>query len=45
MAQVGELCEEGEIFAPEMLVAARAMTAALTVLRSLRIITRSVVVR
>jgi 5-methyltetrahydrofolate--homocysteine methyltransferase len=33
MAQVGQLYEEGEIFVPEMLVAARAMTAALTVLK------------
>jgi 5-methyltetrahydrofolate--homocysteine methyltransferase len=33
MAQVGELYEEGEIFVPEMLVAARAMTAVLTVLK------------
>jgi len=33
MAQVGKLYEEGEIFVPEMLVAARAMTAALTVLK------------
>ena len=31
MAQVGKLYEEGEIFVPEMLVAARAMTAALSV--------------
>ena len=29
MAQVGQLYEEGEIFVPEMLVAARAMAAAL----------------
>jgi 5-methyltetrahydrofolate--homocysteine methyltransferase len=33
MAQVGQLYEEGEIFVPEMLVAARAMTAALSVLK------------
>jgi 5-methyltetrahydrofolate--homocysteine methyltransferase len=33
MAQVGQLYEEGEIFVPEMLIAARAMTAALTVLK------------
>ena len=33
MAQVGRLYEEGEIFVPEMLVAARAMTAALGVLK------------
>ncbi len=33
MAQVGKLYEEGEIFVPEMLVAARAMTAALGVLK------------
>ncbi len=33
MAQVGQLYEEGEIFVPEMLVAARAMTAALGVLK------------
>ena len=33
MAQVGKLYEEGEIFVPEMLVAARAMTAALSVLK------------
>ncbi len=33
MAQVGRLYEEGEIFGPEMLVAARAMTAALSVLK------------
>jgi 5-methyltetrahydrofolate--homocysteine methyltransferase len=33
VAQVGRLYEEGEIFVPEMLVAARAMTAALTVLK------------
>ena len=33
MAQVGQLYEEGEIFVPEMLVAARAMTAALAVLK------------
>ena len=33
MAQVGQLYEEGEIFVPEMLVAVRAMTAALTVLK------------
>jgi 5-methyltetrahydrofolate--homocysteine methyltransferase len=33
MAQVGQLYEEGEIFVPEMLVAARAMAAALTVLK------------
>ena len=33
MARVGQLYEEGEIFVPEMLVAARAMTAALTVLK------------
>ncbi len=32
MAQVGRLYEEGEVFVPEMLVAARAMTAALGVL-------------
>jgi 5-methyltetrahydrofolate--homocysteine methyltransferase len=33
IAQVGKLYEEGEIFVPEMLVAARAMTAALSVLK------------
>ena len=33
MAQVGKLYEEGEVFVPEMLVAARAMTAALGVLK------------
>jgi 5-methyltetrahydrofolate--homocysteine methyltransferase len=33
MAQVGQLYEEGEIFVPEMLVAARAMAAALGVLK------------
>jgi methanogenic corrinoid protein MtbC1 len=33
MAQVGKLYEEGDIFVPEMLVAARAMTGALTVLK------------
>jgi 5-methyltetrahydrofolate--homocysteine methyltransferase len=33
MAEVGRLYEEGEIFVPEMLVAARAMTAALGVLK------------
>jgi 5-methyltetrahydrofolate--homocysteine methyltransferase len=33
MAEVGKLYEEGEIFVPEMLVAARAMTAALGVLK------------
>jgi 5-methyltetrahydrofolate--homocysteine methyltransferase len=33
MAQVGKLYEEGEVFVPEMLVAARAMTAALAVLK------------
>ena len=33
MAQVGKLYEDGEVFVPEMLVAARAMTAALTVLK------------
>jgi 5-methyltetrahydrofolate--homocysteine methyltransferase len=33
MAQVGQLYEEGEIFVPEMLVAARAMSAALGVLK------------
>jgi 5-methyltetrahydrofolate--homocysteine methyltransferase len=33
MAEVGQLYENGEIFVPEMLVAARAMTAALEVLR------------
>jgi 5-methyltetrahydrofolate--homocysteine methyltransferase len=33
MAQVGELYEEGEVFVPEMLVAARAMSAALAVLK------------
>ena len=33
MAQVGKLYEEGEVFVPEMLVAARAMTAALSVLK------------
>ena len=33
MAQVGKLYEEGEIFVPEMPVAARAMTAALSVLK------------
>jgi 5-methyltetrahydrofolate--homocysteine methyltransferase len=33
MKQVGQLYEEGEIFVPEMLVAARAMSAALGVLK------------
>jgi 5-methyltetrahydrofolate--homocysteine methyltransferase len=33
MRRVGELFEEGEVFVPEMLVASRAMTAALDVLR------------
>ena len=33
MAQVGQLYEDGEVFVPEMLVAARAMTAALGVLK------------
>jgi 5-methyltetrahydrofolate--homocysteine methyltransferase len=33
MKQVGQLYEEGEIFVPEMLVAARAMSAALAVLK------------
>jgi 5-methyltetrahydrofolate--homocysteine methyltransferase len=33
MAQVGKLYEDGEIFVPEMLVAARAMSAALSVLK------------
>lgn len=33
MAQVGKLYEEGEIFVPEMLVAARAMTATLGTLK------------
>jgi len=33
MAQVGQLYEEGEIFVPEMLVAARAMNGALGVLK------------
>lgn len=33
MAEVGQLYEEGEVFVPEMLVAARAMTAALAVLK------------
>ena len=33
MAEVGQLYEDGEIFVPEMLVAARAMTAALAVLK------------
>jgi 5-methyltetrahydrofolate--homocysteine methyltransferase len=33
MAEVGHLYENGEIFVPEMLVAARAMTAALQVLK------------
>jgi 5-methyltetrahydrofolate--homocysteine methyltransferase len=33
MRQVGQLYEEGEIFVPEMLVAARAMSAALAVLK------------
>ena len=33
MRRVGELFEEGEVFVPEMLVAAHAMTAALDVLR------------
>ena len=33
MAQVGQLYEDGEVFVPEMLVAARAMTAALAVLK------------
>jgi len=33
MRRVGELFEEGEVFVPEMLVASRAMTAALEVLR------------
>src|ERR1039458_3621588 len=34
MAQVGKLYEDGEVFVPEMLVAARAMTAALAGLKS-----------
>lgn len=33
MARVGQLYEDGEIFVPEMLVAARAMTAALATLK------------
>jgi 5-methyltetrahydrofolate--homocysteine methyltransferase len=33
MAQVGKLYEQGDIFVPEMLVAARAMTAALNILK------------
>ena len=33
MAEVGKLYEEGEYYVPEMLVAARTMTAALTVLK------------
>ncbi len=33
MAEVGQLFEEGEFFVPEMLIAARAMQAGLTVLR------------
>ena len=33
MAQVGQLYEEGEVFVPEMLVAARAMSAALALLK------------
>jgi 5-methyltetrahydrofolate--homocysteine methyltransferase len=33
MSRVGQLFEEGEIFVPEMLVAARAMSAALTILK------------
>ena len=33
MAQVGKLYEDGEVFVPEMLVAARAMSAALAVLK------------
>jgi 5-methyltetrahydrofolate--homocysteine methyltransferase len=33
MQQVGQLYEEGEVFVPEMLVAARAMSAALSVLK------------
>jgi 5-methyltetrahydrofolate--homocysteine methyltransferase len=33
MAEVGQLYENGDIFVPEMLVAARAMNAALTVLK------------
>jgi 5-methyltetrahydrofolate--homocysteine methyltransferase len=33
MKQVGQLFEEGEIFVPEMLVAARAMSAAMAVLK------------
>ena len=33
MKHVGQLYEEGEIFVPEMMVAARAMTAALAVLK------------
>jgi 5-methyltetrahydrofolate--homocysteine methyltransferase len=33
MAQVGQLYEDGEVFVPEMLVAARAMSAALAVLK------------
>jgi 5-methyltetrahydrofolate--homocysteine methyltransferase len=33
MAEVGQLYEEGEVFVPEMLVAARAMSAALAVLK------------
>src|SRR5579871_261501 len=33
MQQVGQLYEDGEVFVPEMLVAARAMSAALAVLK------------
>jgi len=33
MAQVGKLYEEGEVFVPEMLMAARAMTGALNILK------------
>jgi len=33
MGEVGRLFEEGEFFVPEMLIAARAMSAALTILR------------
>jgi 5-methyltetrahydrofolate--homocysteine methyltransferase len=35
MQEVGRLFEEGEIFVPEMLIAARAMTAALKILKPL----------
>ncbi len=33
MAEVGQLFEDGEFFVPEMLIAARAMSAALTLLK------------